>query len=699
MVDSIGNSLGGGGLDPRLADLTLSGGVGAPPEFKGGSGGVEVKPPELKTAKIQNRFVVYVHKVKSSFNASVSRLIQLFLHRSDASRQNDSFARAEATPVSRDIRQVSTPTQAEKAVAALQSNAIREGLSLSDETKAAVNAAALPKSAYTNGPAPSLEQRRYIETADSEYFNAAGIEHKPWRNIENKQIRDGIGALPGADLGLTETHIQEVVDEAVKLEPTLPVERRAELREKIGALKEAASAFDQIKQSKLFETAANDGAQSTESIEGALIQLGELSGLQTDIDRLSIDILSIVKGQNEDDNYGQLRDLRHAVNTVGAHAQATQINTVNLIRSVGNGYQNNSFSVDSALRLSAAGIEVDNSIQSDSLRTTDWTFARKDDGKKEKIGGGITGSVLKLVPKEGAAVKSAVFKPLQVRQADAQVYENYGVVQANQRSEARNLATKGIDDALGFNLVPAVAVIEVEGELGLAMEQAKGETSCYGKFSGRDEPDKIKVEGVLSDSAALRDLSNLEVLDALTGQLDRSPNNYIVDFNPETLAYKGLKAIDNDISFLPGSRFDLSEAEGRHKKTYEDGRRDRIGLYIKTEYRGVGLPNFIDQETAYKLRSDEVKAAALQGLSGLIEAEALVEFSQRWDVLVDHTYKLEKNGCLVNDWNTRRDEIAKTQKEKFNHSYYGRDTLMRFPSEVTDGRPSTIYITKPRVRR
>ena len=170
------------------------------------------------------------------------------------------------------------------------------------------------------------------------------------------------------------------------------------------------------------------------------------------------------------------------------------------------------------------------------------------------------------------------------------------------------------------------------------------------------------------------------MLDVLVGQLDRHGGNYLVNIDPQTQQYRGLKGIDHDHCFLPVDTVDVSRLRGRHFADQQDQQLKDEGWKTSYGFKGVGLPNFIDRQTYNTLIAADAKANALKSISGLVETEAIEAFAQRWDTLVNHAKKLEAQGRIVDDWQAREAEIIETQRREVDHSYFAQHSLKRFGS-------------------
>ena len=589
--------------------------------------------------------------------------------------------------------------QVQKQLSDRQINTPEDPLKLKD-VREITRALAPPKSAFD--VAPSLVQRRTIGPADKVIFDGANISHSPVLSSTGAHRRtDGIGALPASSLHLTADKTQSLLREATAISEGTTNEQRQKLQPLIDQLTLKTQQLSALEQSKLLP-----GSDDAEGQKQAADQLQTFIALNTDIDeianqfkKLSTELIQELEANIPEGDaayrafqaqWQAVNQFKTSLNGVEAQTLASQINAVNAIRGVIQGYQHNDITVGQALQLAAVGLELDTDSQSDVLTGKNWQFVKSQNGQNTEVGKGETGDVLKIVANPNTPDETvAVFKPLQTRQSQAAVLGEFSAFLPTQRSEARNVAVSNIDQTLGLNVAPASAIVNVEGQWGLALEYVRGDSNGHGVF--HDHPE-LSVSQVLGNGAALKDLSNLEVLDVLVGQLDRHGGNYLVEIDPVTQAYKGLKGIDHDHCLLPTETVDVSRLRGRHLPDAQDAQLKSEGWGTSYGFKGVGLPNFIDRKTYQALIAPDAKSTVLKSVSGLIEAEAIEALAQRWDVLVEHAKTLESRGRIVDDWQAREGEIIDTQKRELDHSYFAQHSLKRFGE---NGELGTVDLETP----
>jgi hypothetical protein len=117
-----------------------------------------------------------------------------------------------------------------------------------------------------------------------------------------------------------------------------------------------------------------------------------------------------------------------------------------------------------------------------------------------------------------------------------------GIAENDQRVIDRNLATAAVDQLLGGGLIPPTfaashrtpgATSQVPGVVTEKVEGVAGDTDAGKQLA--------------TDPVVGRGLSNLYLLDTITGQIDRHPGNYIIETRNGVPI--GVRGIDNDLSF------------------------------------------------------------------------------------------------------------------------------------------------------
>jgi hypothetical protein len=250
-----------------------------------------------------------------------------------------------------------------------------------------------------------------------------------------------------------------------------------------------------------------------------------------------------------------------------------------------------------------------------------------------------------------------------------------GIDENDARMSVRNVATKAMDDLCKFDLVPQTRYAMIGGELGVVMgfaggvapevlvtevanDQEKTMVRLYKDLVDSDDMtqkafDEVMAEGQLyyredgvlmgkhtasitgidfDDPNLRRDLTKLQLLDALCGQGDRHGGNYVVQLD-ENGKYRSLKAIDNDQSF--GKTTDPNQlCRGRGP----DG------------VTGVMLPEVIDTSMAstfLKMSEEDLR----RELGGLLNEQEIDAAVQRLEAIKLHIAGLPKENLIdPTDW-------------------------------------------------
>ena len=441
--------------------------------------------------------------------------------------------------------------------------------------------------------------------------------------VEIDRIGGAIEALkPGYDLDLFKRYGKDLVE----------------------GLKKTVAADDEG-----FGQQAADLIESLSDIEEELhliskdIESGEITGSKADIDALKADIQA-VRTRIE----GTLHNVANATN---ARLYGTLDTTGNWNR---------------VLYWQAAGIDYDQ-------RLIEPLFEGKNVVNTVPLGQGKVNAVSQVIYDDGT---SAAFKPIQFQYPTIKVAMYLGVSGSQPRNEVRNVAATRISEALGFNLMPKCGVGIVNGQQGLLAEVVHGETAGkIGRFPARDPHGSAihRRDELLSSPRAMKDVNDLEVLDAILGMLDRHEGNWMIT---EDAAgnYSGIKAIDNDQT-LQDATVDLEVITGPRPRIALDGNepQDRSR---STGIRNVGLPVVIDEQTARTVLDPAVRERAFAAVSGMLEEQALQDLGKRWDTLAKHiTEKLEPQGRVIRDWSASYDQVKDIFNSNVEHSLWGRAVL------------------------
>jgi hypothetical protein len=242
-----------------------------------------------------------------------------------------------------------------------------------------------------------------------------------------------------------------------------------------------------------------------------------------------------------------------------------------------------------------------------------------------ELGSGSLNTVSLVTYQNG---EEGVFKPLP--KIDARVVERgwvahrTGIDSRSPQTALRNLATVAVARKLGFNVVPDTRIAEHGGKLGILMGKAAGKTGLKTDPSLFDDPE------------VRRELTKLQLLDALVGQGDRHANNYFIHKDPSGRVT--VTGIDNDQCF--GGK--VTDPNGIARGSTEDTK----------GFRGVSLPMVIDTEMAKVF--NELQPGELDDLLGdMLSSDEVNAAKQRLQGIKDHIKYLPDN-CKIatGDWST-----------------------------------------------
>jgi hypothetical protein len=275
-----------------------------------------------------------------------------------------------------------------------------------------------------------------------------------------------------------------------------------------------------------------------------------------------------------------------------------------------------------------------------------------------ELGSGAMNTVFEVTYNHQAGNNVGVFKPLP--SIDAQKVEHgwvsgkIGVNNRNPQTAMRNLGTVAVARELGFNVVPDTKVAEHGGQLGLLMDKAEGNLGRH------------TAQATFRDPDVRREITKLQLLDALVGQGDRHSSNYFVhkDSNTQAVTVTG---IDNDQCF--GSLL-----------------RDPNGIaYENTEqshgFRGVKLPQVVDTDIAQQLRA--LTPEKLDELLGdKLAPSEIGATKDRLAAIKVHLDNLQQSGQIIAPDEWGEDQTAQLLSDR-SSSYVGRD-IARAPRHAVD---------------
>ncbi len=192
----------------------------------------------------------------------------------------------------------------------------------------------------------------------------------------------------------------------------------------------------------------------------------------------------------------------------------------------------------------------------------------------------------------------------------------------------RNIAGGMIGNLLGTKVMPQSSFAISNGEVGLLMDKAPGETVQKLVKDKRLNPDSFTPKALASLQKQMMDL---EACDILTGQTDRHPGNYMIDIKGDEVT---VTAIDNDFAF-PNTDQALS---------------DEIPPRFAGMNSAPNLPALMSKEIADKIKAINFDRDVAPGLADLLNPAEIKDTKTRFQVMKDHVSALERTGCIVADW-------------------------------------------------
>jgi hypothetical protein len=398
-------------------------------------------------------------------------------------------------------------------------------------------------------------------------------------------------------------------------------------------------AMEQSGLSRMLDTNAHTGAESAQRLAVVELWLQVLS-VQNAIDDTRHHLTNLVNGQL----FGQ----------IDANASWEQL-----------------------LHWQALGVDL-------NLLTTDSEFSEVPVKSIVPFKQGNFNQVYKITYENGL---EAIFKPSQpVFNPSLSIYKDTkqldlpGLHGRQPRAEVRNIAAHRLAQAVGCDLIPKASVVSLEVNEqgkpklihGLAMEQVQGREGRVVREAASDAS-KAAPERMYS-TQAMKACFDLEFLDCLLGSADRHPGNVMVRFK-EDGSFDGLSGIDND-QCLMQAHLDLdvlkrakaaaqSESARLHGEWQQFYGGQAPQRKIKIDYAKLGngteflpyksvnnngLPQLIDRKHASLLKDPQALETVLTSVRGLLEPEVVKEIEFRWHQLAKHVADLERQGHVIDDW-------------------------------------------------
>lgn len=267
-----------------------------------------------------------------------------------------------------------------------------------------------------------------------------------------------------------------------------------------------------------------------------------------------------------------------------------------------------------------------------------------------------------------------VFKPL-ASQENGWAGHASGIPIEDPQTANRNLATLAYAEHLGLDVIAdtrlgVLSVGQESAKLGLVMERAAGVAAIDANPS------------VFNRGDVAKEVTRLQLLDHLTGQVDRHAGNYFIDAGSCHSAK--VTGIDNDQAFGKN----LSKPDG-----FKYGKDSaHIG------YRGTGLPPAVDRKTANAINaisSDDIRQMLGSKLSGS-EVRATIS---RHKGLMAHIADLSEQGRVINTrpwWHLGLGKSKWDQPKVQNlftaeNSYFGREREMARARQAQNSAKTKVH--------
>ena len=243
----------------------------------------------------------------------------------------------------------------------------------------------------------------------------------------------------------------------------------------------------------------------------------------------------------------------------------------------------------------------------------------KESGDAKRLGGGQVSKVyeVKYKPELNPSIKHGAFKQ------ETRTYESgsqmgasgSGISTVEANFGGRSVASYKVDKLLGGGMTPKTKFGTHQGMGGTVQDWAKGSApQTTVEMGGMGDVDTRYREFDYSDPELQRQLATLQLLDAITGQVDRHPGNYYIYQGPGGTQ---VTAIDNDLSFGKDKDVERLIDPGWKRPIPEDQSR--------------GVPLFVDEGIAQQILDTTPKQLKETIVGMLTEAEVaktLVRFSK-----------------------------------------------------------------------
>lgn len=299
--------------------------------------------------------------------------------------------------------------------------------------------------------------------------------------------------------------------------------------------------------------------------------------------------------------------------------------------------------------------EIDRNIEpklvNEGAPTDSKVYVVKTNGNIGKSGTN-EGFMKKEIAYQEGEFKTGNDTTLLVGKADLRTIENLNipVLTGKPKLLSRQVASSRLDEALGANVLSTEVFSTSNGENVVISSKASGIEMTKTK-NGKKVIPNIDPE---KNGETQRGLANLQLMDALTGQMDRHNANIFID--PNTGKVTG---IDNDMAFPNG--INHKQAENMLPNQFKDAKGSE-GREILGKANGKEVfftQKLVDKKVGKKVlaMTEDQFLSIIQGREGdpqrldpQTEKEAIDGALQRFRAIKKHIKELDDAGKLVENW-------------------------------------------------
>ena len=245
------------------------------------------------------------------------------------------------------------------------------------------------------------------------------------------------------------------------------------------------------------------------------------------------------------------------------------------------------------------------------------------------------------------------------------IAEHAGIASEQPRYGAREVASSNLDKLLDFGLLLDTGFFMLEGKLGTLTELPGGSPG------GGSLADTTAAHEFSKNPSLCRDITNLQVLDAVTGEHARTLDmiGYMADASGK---YEGIKGLDSSLSF--GSDPDYNDLSRFGQAGSPDGTHHAEGTDKYAASYNTGLPPVIDAQTAARILAPDFPDNAKASVAGLVRPDEMDRMTERIEQVRHWANDLVERGSTVSDWNSGKtdnsEQVLRLFTEHPRRSYY-----------------------------